>query len=88
MNNKKYWFRAKPYGYGWYPASWQGWIILTAFILIEVFSFILIDSNSHSVSDALINFLPLTLLLLGIIFLFAYKKGERLGWRWGNKHEK
>ena len=85
---KKYWFKAKPYGYGWYPASWQGWLILTVFISLEVFSFFLIDSRSHSVSDTLINFVPLTFFLAGIMVLLARIKGEKLRWRWGNNYEK
>ena len=24
----KYWFKAKTYGYGWTPATWQGWGII------------------------------------------------------------
>jgi len=28
MKGRNYWFKAKNYGLGWTPASWQGWIIL------------------------------------------------------------
>jgi predicted GH43/DUF377 family glycosyl hydrolase len=23
-----FWFRAKEYGWGWYPATWEGWLVL------------------------------------------------------------
>ncbi len=31
----KYWFKAKNYGWGWYPATWQGWLILAGFIYLN-----------------------------------------------------
>ena len=31
---KKVWFKAKEYGWGWYPSSWQGWIILLIYLLL------------------------------------------------------
>jgi hypothetical protein len=31
-NERKYWFAAKRYGWGWgIPSSWQGWLVLAAF---------------------------------------------------------
>ncbi len=80
----KLWFKAKNYGYGWYPCSWQGWIIIAVYVLLLLFVFRIIDVNSHSVSDTLIGiiipFLVLTLLLIAI----CYKTGEKARWRWGN----
>jgi len=79
----KIWFKAKRYGWGWYPSTWQGWIVLLAFILAEIFSFNKIDSVSHSVSDTLINFIPLTIILIIILIAVCYLKGEKPRWRWG-----
>lgn len=80
---KKPWFKAKPYGYGWYPASWQGAIILLTYILLLIEFFIIIDKNSNSVTDTLIGMaVPFVLLTILLIFT-AYGTGEKLGWRWG-----
>src|SRR5262245_3725986 len=41
-NERKYWFPAKRYGWGWgIPRSWQGWLVLAAFVgLLVVGSFL------------------------------------------------
>jgi len=33
---KPLWFKAKQYGWGWYPARWQGWLIVIGFIIFKV----------------------------------------------------
>ncbi len=80
---KKVWFKAKTYGWGWYPSSWQGWTILLLYLTSTILLFIRIDSNSHSVSDTLINFIPLTTILTLILITICYLKGEKPRWRWG-----
>jgi len=42
-NPNKYWFRRKLYGWGWTPATWQGWLTLLIFILIIPLNFYRID---------------------------------------------
>jgi len=80
---RKIWFKAKPYGMGWYPATWEGWLITLFYVVLLVSSFNLVDSNSGSTSGiifgVLLYFFVLTLYLLFI----AWLKGERFGWRWG-----
>lgn len=81
----KRWFKAKTYGYGWYPASWQGWAIIITYISLVIQFFQLIDKNSHSVSDTLIGMvIPFVLLTILLLFI-AYGTGEKPRWRWGNK---
>lgn len=83
--NKKLWFRAKMYGWGWYPISWQGWVLTLLYIWILMHEALRIDARVHSGSDFLINFsgyfIPLTIALL----IVCYTKGERPRWRWGEK---
>ena len=45
--------------------------LFLVFILLEISNFIRIDQNSHSASDALINFIPQTAFLY-LIFLTLY----------------
>jgi hypothetical protein len=42
QTDRKYWFPAKRYGWGWgIPSSWQGWLILAVFAgLLVVGSFL------------------------------------------------
>jgi hypothetical protein len=76
----RYWFKAHKSGYGWYPASWQGWLILIAYVVAVVQSFLQLDGVSHSVSDTLINFFPRFLILTAILIVTTYLKGESIVW--------
>jgi hypothetical protein len=87
MSKKKLWFKAKSYGWGWTPSSWEGWVVIALYIIITIWNFIRIDSLSHSLSDTFINFIPETLVLAVLLILIAYWKGEKPTWRWGNKNE-
>lgn len=83
---KKYWFRAKTYGWGWgLPSSWQGWLVLLVYIIFNIYLFRDIDKLSHSASDTLINFvLPFILSTIALLVI-CYFTGEKLKWRWGKK---
>jgi hypothetical protein len=82
MEQKKLWFRAKMYGWGWYPISWQGWVVLLIYV-VAMIKIVTSLAPQHSGSDALfalaIRVVPLTILLL----IICYAKGERPRWHWG-----
>lgn len=82
---KKWWFSAKDYGWGWQPSSWQGWVILLVFIGFNLAVFFGIDRLSHSVSDTLMVFLPISLVSDVVLILICYRTGEKPEWRWGRK---
>ncbi len=85
---KEKWFKAKSYGWGWTPATWQGWSVLLLYVVITIMLFISIDSNSHSVSDTLINFVPNVIILSIILVIVCYVMGEKPEWRWGEQKQK
>lgn len=67
---KLVWFRR--IGLFFVPVSLFGWITLLAAIAYSVYSFIDIDSRSHSVSDTLMNFV-FRLVIIGVVYsLIAY----------------
>src|SRR5258708_22000818 len=49
MSNKQtYWFPAKRYGWGWgLPSSWQGWVVLAAFIGLLGDGFLIFQPNKE-----------------------------------------
>ncbi len=81
----KYWFKAKRYGYGWYPATWQGWVVLGAAIIAMASVFVGIDQHSHSVSDTLIGIVIPESVIMGFLILICSLTGEKAKWRWGGK---
>ena len=44
---KKLWFKAKNYGWGWYPASREGWLVTGAYLLIVIGSSILLAPQNN-----------------------------------------
>jgi hypothetical protein len=83
-NPEGYWFRRKLFGWGWTPATWQGWVVVVVFLAIVVINAVNVDSTSHSVSDTLIGVAPRTVVLLALLLLIAWKTGEPPKWQWGN----
>lgn len=82
---KKYWFKAKHYGWGWYPVSWQGWLVIGIYVVLFFANFRRVDLASHSASDTLLNLVPQTAVLTLILIFICYKTGEWPRWRWGGK---
>jgi uncharacterized membrane protein YhaH (DUF805 family) len=78
------WFKAKRYGYGWYPATWQGWLIMLVWVVLITITAFQIDANSHSVSDTLIGIVPLWLFYTVILIVICVLTGEKARWRWGD----
>jgi hypothetical protein len=83
---KKLWFRAKSYGWGWTPSSWQGWLVLILYCFFVTYDFIFTDVPSAvSAQEILLNFFPRFAGLTFLLIWICYKKGERPRWRWGVK---
>ena len=83
MEQKKLWFRAKRYGYGWVPSTWQGWAVLAMYIFAVFSDAVFSDNHSHSGSDFLMSFFPRMFILTVFLLIIADSKGEEARWRWG-----
>ncbi|TDN70501.1 hypothetical protein [Paraburkholderia sp. BL10I2N1] len=76
---KKIWFPAKRYGWGWgLPVTWQGWLVLLLYVSGLVASSIYIHPEREPFVFGM-SVLALTGLLVGI----CWAKGEKPRWRWG-----
>ncbi len=85
MNERKLWFKAKRFGYGWTPATWQGWASTFIYVLIIALEFIKADKASYSVSDAFISFFAPFILITLLFAFLTWGTGEKPKWSWGNK---
>ncbi len=74
----QYWFPAKRYGWGWGPPTmWQGWAVFIGwFAAIAMAAFLLIPAH-------LVAFLLFNLIMIVVLLLICYAKGEPPAWRWG-----
>lgn len=82
---KKLWFKAKDYGWGWQPSSWEGWLVLAIYIIFIIKVSLSIDQASRSGSGIPVNFFLLIFLSTAILIIVCYLKGEKPEWRWGRK---
>ena len=82
QNNQKYWFKAKTYGYGWYPATWQGWLIIAVYLMIFGLLVFIFETDIEKYS--VFYFISVTVITLLLVYI-SYKKGEPTKWRWGKK---
>lgn len=71
---KKLWFKAKDYGWGWYPITWQGWFTLILYTVYLIFG-----TTPTLPVYYMIEVLSSTTILILICFL----TGEKPEWRWG-----
>jgi len=81
-NPENYWFRARWYGWGWVPATWQGWLTTTIYVFIGIILGIALENNEQTKYSTPIYLLVLTTITLSFIFL-TYKKGEKPKWSFG-----
>lgn len=82
-NPQHHWFKRKPFGWGWTPVTWQGWLTIVLMALLLVMDFQKIDSMSHSASDTLRPFFAHVVIMIVILIGICYIKGEKPKWQWG-----
>lgn len=74
---KSKWFKAKRYGWGWYPYSWQAWLILLIWLILFIF---LLRKFVQTMNWA---YYALVFVSVIILILISWKTGEKPRWRWG-----
>ncbi len=82
-NPRGYWFKARRYGWGWVPVKWQGWLVVAIGVVI-VIAGVYIGDTDDAPGAALLGFLMMVVL----IFIFGYWKGEKPHWQWGPPKDK
>lgn len=75
----KLWFKSKSYGWGWTPASKEGWIATIVFIAAVIYVATEYAENNTPM------FLGSLLALVAVFILIAYYTGEKPHWSWGKK---
>lgn len=84
---KKLWFRAKTYGWGWTPVTWQGWLVLLVYLFCVAYYAKDVGSRgAPSVENFAFFFVGLGGLSSLLVWI-CYKKGEKPHWSWGKKDD-
>jgi len=85
-NPESRWFKAKLYGWGWTPATWQGWLIIVVYVALVSALAITREESIPGNPDSGSNFLTFALpmiVLTALLIYICYKKGEKPRWQWG-----
>jgi hypothetical protein len=77
------WFRARQYGWGWTPQTWQGWRALAAFVVGDVLVWLGLSLVDASTAVRLAIGLPITFMVTAALIALSYLRGETPHWRWG-----
>lgn len=79
---KQKWFVRKTYGYGWYPATWQGWTLTATYIIVVLWLAHFVDKRQSGWQVFTTFGIPL-IVVTTIFLLITYKTGEKPRWQWG-----
>jgi hypothetical protein len=82
-NPKGYWFRARLYGFGWTPATWQGWLITAGFIGALLWVGADFGKNPNPSGNEINWFFVKIILLVATLIAICVIKGEKPKWNWG-----
>ncbi len=75
---EKFWFRRKSFGWGWTPATVEGWLSMGLYILLVV----AISPLREHYPEA---FYSIVLVATGVIIALCCFKGEPPRWQWGRR---
>jgi len=81
---RKYWFKARRYGYGWEPASREGWAVLLGVLgayLLAIAVATLVGSEAAVAVVAVAG----GAIMAAVLIVISLKTGEKPRWRWGGK---
>jgi hypothetical protein len=85
----RYWFKRKTYGWGWQPATWQGWVSLLVFIALEAGNwFVRYEPREASLTDRdILQFVAESWVLVILLIFLCIRTGETPRWQWGRRTE-
>ena len=81
----KLWFKAKRYGWGWTPCTWQGWLVIVAYATVVTASILLIPLTGEQPRWTELTIAVAVVLETAILCGIAWKTDETPRWRCGNK---
>lgn len=82
-NPEHYWFKRKPFGWGWTPVTWQGWLVTIVFIGAVILNALRLNVPVGLENEFLSPFVIETFIMLLVFIFICIKTGERPRWEWG-----
>ena len=78
--SKDYWFKRRRYGWGFFPVTLQGWLVILVFLIIAV-----VDGLMTRGGDQDTRFFIIFVTDLVLLFITLFSKSPSPHWRWGKK---
>lgn len=86
-NPNGYWFKRKLYGWGWTPATWEGWTVTV--VAIGAILFVVLRAERLETQEAVLFQVALPVIVIALaLILISYLKGEKPRWQWGEPIKK
>jgi hypothetical protein len=83
---ERLWFKAKSYGWGWTPVTWQAWIVILIYVgTIAAAAFVFLRPVPTHIGW--IEYFSFIAVATATLIKICAKTGEKLGWRWGNRKD-
>lgn len=82
-NPNHYWFRRKILGWGWTPATREGWLVTLGFIVVIVGNAFLFEKGIIDGSYDPMLFVGITVGLIALFLIIVWRTGEPPKWQWG-----
>lgn len=85
---QKLWFKRKSYGWGWSPCSWQGWVVISAYVIFLTWNALRLDHVAQNEIETVTHFIPETIIATMVLLVITYFTGESPRWQWGEPKTK
>ncbi len=76
------WFKRKTYGYGWTPATKEGWMVIGVYALCIIAAGMYFMSGTPSLRETVLFALSV-MCASAVLIVVCVKKGEIPRWQWG-----
>ncbi len=82
-NPEGYWFKRKCYGWGWTPATREGYAVLLLFTIFIIWNRYRLLFQVMPTDTQLLLFWSRFIVAVFLLILVCYAKGEKPRWQWG-----
>lgn len=79
VSKRRYWFKNRN-SYGWYPATWEGWLSTFLYLTLIARKTIVVSKYSHSVDLIFWGILPYLVVYTVVFLVICFLTGESPRW--------
>jgi O-antigen/teichoic acid export membrane protein len=80
-----YWFRPKRYGYDATPTTWQGWLVIAAFVFVVATATSRLAATGADSRGFWIAVVIDVVALVALVIVTRRKTDGEWRWRWGDR---